>query len=89
MRRALFGIFWFGVFWVALMAVGGGISASMVAGPPPAGVTASQGHKHAIEAGSKAGVEFQEKYGRWVMVSAAVLAAACTLGGVLPGTRKN
>jgi hypothetical protein len=88
LRRLVFGLFWFGVFWIAILIIGGGIAASTAdAPPPPPGASYQKGFVHHRE--TRAGIEFRDQYGYWVIGVAAVLAAACTAAGILPGTRRK
>lgn len=90
MRRVLFGIFWFGVIWVALMVVGGGIAGSIAgASAVKPGEYVAEGDRLGQVAGSEAGAEFAEKYGTHVLIAAAALAALGTGTGKLPGTRRQ
>lgn len=87
-RRMAFGLFWFGVFWVALLVVGTGIAGAVAGEGPPPNASFSQGPDRGHPAESVAGRQFQERYGRWVVVVAAMAAASCTVAGILPGTRR-
>jgi hypothetical protein len=89
LRRSLFCLFWFAIFWVALMTVGAGIAGSY------AGSHASQkdtnfqqGFVHGYQAGAVAGARFRQQYGLWIVAGAAVLAVAGTVSQVLPGTKR-
>lgn len=90
-RRVLFGIFWFGVFTLALLTIGGGIAGASASGEVSAQTQAGArpGFSEGYQVGVAAGAEFRERYGRLVVASAAVLAAAGSFVGLLPGTRKQ
>ena len=88
LRRVVFGLFWFGIFWFALMVIGGGVAGAVAgAKSAPPGATFDQGYEAGQRAGYAAGIEFRERYGRWIALGAVVLSAAGTLTGILPGTR--
>jgi len=90
LRRLVFGLFWFGVFWVALIVIGGGIAGAMAgAKSAPPGGNFEQGYESGQRAGSAAGIQFRQRHGTWVCAGAAVLAAAGSVTGVLPGTRRR
>jgi|GEM_PF-4234613 len=85
----LFCLFWFGIFWVALLIIGGGIAGAHVAGPAPlADTSVQQGIRYGYQAGVVEGVQFRERYGTWVMLGAAVLALAGMFAQILPGTKR-
>lgn len=88
-RRLAFGCFWSGVFWIALLTIGQGIAGSMAGGrSAPASGTVQQGHGEAVR-GLEAGIPFRERYGLHVVVASVALAAAGTVTGLLPGTRRK
>lgn len=90
LRRLGFGCFWFAVFWVGLSVICGGVAGSIAGSKGPApGAGFKQGYSQGYEAGLVAGAEFRERYGHYVIIGAALLAAAGTLAGVLPGTRRQ
>jgi hypothetical protein len=87
LRRALFGLFWFGVLWMALAVIGGGIADSLA--PAHGSATASQVQGQPRKPGSgEAARSFHSKYGTIVLASAALLALGGTLAGILPGTKR-
>jgi hypothetical protein len=89
-RVLLFGLFWFGILWMALIVICGGIASSASKSTPaPTGATVQHGPDSAERVGHAAGADFNERYGPWIMTGAAVLAAAGTLTGILPGTRRK
>ena len=90
LRRFVFGCFWFAVFWVGLSAIGGGVAGSIAGSKATApGAGFKQGYSQGYDAGLVAGVEFRQRYGHYVVIAAAMLAAAGTFAGVLPGTRRK
>jgi len=90
LRRLAFGCFWFAVFWVGLSVIGGGIATSIASSkPPPDTVGIKKNYSHAPELDPAAAAEFREYYGHYVLLGAAILAAAGTFAGVLPGTRRK
>lgn len=90
MRRILFGLFWFGVLWLAIMVVGGGIAgATRVTVPPPPGEGVREGERRRYDPGGEGVGEFRDRYGTLAVGIAAVLAVLGTCSGVLPGTRSR
>jgi hypothetical protein len=88
-RRSLFCLLWFVVFWIGMMTIGAGL-AGATAGGKTAEPNASfgQGFDQGYQAGVVAGIEFRQRYGTWIFAGAAALAVAGTLGQVLPGTKR-
>jgi hypothetical protein len=89
LRRAAFGFFWFGVFWIALLTIAGGISGATTAKIPSRQTSVQPGSQHSPQPDVAAGVEFRERHGTWIIIGAAALATIGTVTGVLPGTRRN
>jgi len=89
LRRALFCVFWFGVFWIALLIIGGGLAGVHLAGTAPTeDVSVQPGFQRDYQAGVVEGVRFRERYGTWVLAGAAGLALAGTFTQILPGTKR-
>lgn len=88
-RRLVFGCFWGAIFWLALLIMGGGIAGSLVdqSTAPQTTLRAGEGISRPVDVA--AGVRFRERYGWHVIAGAVVLAAAGTLSGILPGTRRK
>jgi hypothetical protein len=90
LRVLLFGLFWFGILWMALMVIGGGIASSASKGPhAPPGASVQHSSESGERLGYAAGADFNDRYRLWVIAGAAVLASAGTLTGILPGTRRK
>jgi hypothetical protein len=89
LRRLAFGCFWCGVFWIALLTIGGGIAASMASQPATTQTAIRPGEGVSRPVDVAAGVEFRERYGWHVALGAVLLAAAGTFTGILPGTRRK
>jgi Na+(H+)/acetate symporter ActP len=88
MRRALFGLFWFGVLWMATIIVGAGVTGAMRApAPAPAGETFRGGPPRPADPTGEGIGEFRERHGTVAVAVAAALAALGSFSGVLPGTR--
>lgn len=90
LRVLIFGLFWFAIFWGALTVICGGIASSSTTGAPPVGTAVQRGGNVAERVNNyAAGADFNERYRVWITTGAAVLAAAGTLAGILPGTRRK
>lgn len=88
-RRLLFGTFWFVIFSLALLVIGGGIAGAIASSETPAtGEGFRAGYSRGYETGAAAGIEFRERYGWVVLTIAGLLAAGGSIAGILPGTRK-
>jgi hypothetical protein len=88
-RRLLFGIFWFGLFSVALLVAGGGIAGAMAGGQnSDSSQSFHDGFDQGYQVGVVAGARFRERYGRHVLIVAALLAIGGTATGILPGTKR-
>jgi len=92
MRRVLFGIVWFVVFYIGGNAIVAGIVVGFSVGesasqysPPPKDV--SEGVAVGYKAGVPAGEAFARKYGTFFLLGALVLSVAGTAAGILPGTK--
>jgi hypothetical protein len=90
LRVFIFGLFWFAIFWGALTVVCGGIASSSTAGAPPVSTSVQPGGNVAERVNNyAAAADFNERYRVWIIAGAAVLAAAGSLPGILPGTRRK
>jgi hypothetical protein len=91
MKRIIFGIVWFIVFWFGTLIIGGMtfsashgselLNQSMNAANP------SEAYDAGYKIGHAAGAEFGKKYGRALLFGSLFLAVAGTITGVLPGTK--
>jgi hypothetical protein len=88
LRRALFGLFWFGVLWMALAVIGGGIADSLAPAHSSATASQVQGGEPRKPGSGEAARGFHARYGTIVLASAALLALGGTLAGILPGTKR-
>jgi hypothetical protein len=76
--RYLFGFMWFvGIYFVGCVILGG------IAG----GIAGANNPQNAGEAGAIAGREIVTNYRHFVIIGAALVAAAGTFTGILPGTK--
>ncbi|MGB8168684.1 MAG: hypothetical protein WCF18_14400 [Chthoniobacteraceae bacterium] len=88
-RRILFGLLWFVVFWIGTLTLGGGIAGAIAGGQSSDDAqTFGQGFDHGYQAGVVAGMRFRRQFGPWILAGAATLAVAGTAAGFLPGTKK-
>ena len=87
-RRVLCGTLWFVVMALGTLVLGAGIAGG-VAGAKDAepGAGFREGFEDGYQVGAAAGAEFRARY-RWpIFAVSAVLAAAGTAAGFLPGTK--
>ncbi|MFG6413142.1 hypothetical protein ACG02S_04445 [Roseateles sp. DC23W] len=88
MKRTIFGIVWFVVFWFGSVIIGGAIAGG-IAGAQVKPSSLSEGFDLGKEAGHTAGAEFAQKYSSHLLIGALILAIGGTALGVLPGTKKK
>jgi hypothetical protein len=88
-RRVLFATIWFVIISLAVLVIGAGIAGGR-AGAQHAEPTASfrEGFQDGYQMGAVAGAEFRARYKWHILAASAVLVAAGTATGFLPGTRK-
>jgi hypothetical protein len=92
MKRIIFGIIWFIVFWFGTLIIGSIIYGLAGHGSELVNQSMNAANSdEAYDAGNKighaAGLEFSQKYGRIIRFSSLLLAVAGALTGVLPGTK--
>ena len=88
-RRILFGALWFVVIALGALLVGGAIAGgAALAENPSSGSGFREGFEDGSQVGAEAGSEFRARY-RWpIFAVSAILAAAGTAAGFLPGTKR-
>jgi hypothetical protein len=88
-RRILFGTLWFVVIAVGTILIGGAIAGgAALAKNPSSGSGFREGFEDGSQVGAEAGAEFRARY-RWpIFGAAAIIAAAGTAAGFLPGTKR-
>ena len=82
MKRFMFGVVWFVVFWRGPSVICGVI----VGGSAGAGTSNAQ---EGYDAGRAAGQEFGRKYGALILLGSLGLSILGTATGILPGTKKR
>ena len=81
MKRIVFGVVWFVVFWLGTSMICGGIIGAQAG----AGTT---NYQDGYAAGQAAGQEFGRKYGLLIILGSLGLSVLGTVKGFLPGTKK-
>ena len=92
MRKVLFGIVWFLVFWLGSLivagAIVGGLAGHQASVAHPAS-TVSQGYDQGYAAGHAAGRALSKKYGSLFWIGSLIFAVGGSALGVLPGTQRR
>jgi hypothetical protein len=89
MKRVLFGVLWFLVFWFGSLMVLGGAIGFMAAQHPQADGAPAQNFQQGYDQGYQAGQRMGRKYGWIPLLAALLLAVAGTATGKLPGTGRQ
>ena len=88
MKRFVFGVVWFVVFWFGGLVLGGSI-AGAIAGSQVKASSMSDGYAKGQRVGEEAGAAFGQKFGVAIFIGALVLSIGGTAIGLLPGTKKK
>jgi hypothetical protein len=84
-KRIVFGVVWFVVFYLSACFIGGGIAGGIAASKLGKNANATTG----AAAGARAGEEFGKKYVMYILFLSATFAGIGTVAGILPGTRSG
>jgi hypothetical protein len=88
-RRILFATFWFVIISLATLVIGAGIAGGAAGAKySEPNATFREGFNDGYQVGAVAGAEFRARYKWHILGVAAVLVAAGTATGFLPGTRR-
>lgn len=97
MRRVLFGLLWFIVFWFGTLVLGGAVVGAIAGSraaqmQSPSGSFREQfdkGYEAGHQAGRGAGEQFGRQYGTYVLIGALIITVTGTALGILPGTKRR
>jgi len=90
MKRVLFGIMWFLVFWIGTLGICGAVIGSTAASNSPTPPqNFSQGFTAGYATGHAAGYEFGRKYGGLILLGSLGVSILGTAFGILPGTGRK